>query len=108
VVEGPVCGDIYYRPDMFAPSNSPEIPVVAVMLDAAQGFFHPNVKHGHVCLGAIPPGPFPLVQLLMYLCTILSYSNYAATDALNPEAAALFALDPDEALRGLDPMPPLY
>lgn len=114
LAEGPIRGKIFFRNDIFTAASAPDnLPAVAVILDPALGFFHPNVSMnpesaGFVCTGALPVGPVPLEPLLMYLITILTYENYRCTDPLNREAARLFAADPEGALHGLEPMEPLY
>ena len=111
LAEGPIRGRIFYRGDLFSGSHHDrELPAVAVLVDPALAFEHPNVarEEGFVCLGDLPPGPISLEALLMYLITVLSYANYRCLDPLNRDAARLFATDPEEALRGLPPMEPLY
>ena len=49
---GPITGRIVYRRDLFASSQPPEIPTVAVILDREVRMFHPNValQEGYVCV----------------------------------------------------------
>ncbi len=109
VVSEPIRGRILYRTDLFTESQPAGVPSVVAQLDPSQGFFHPNVSDmGHVCLGDIPPGPFPLKALLEYLMTILTYQNYRCFHPLNMQAARMFALEPEEAFHGLQPSEPLY
>ncbi len=103
---GPLRGTIFYRRDLFV---NFDIPSVAVALDPEQHFFHPNFsrQHGMICLGEIPPGPYPLDILLEnHLYPILSYQNRRPTHPADLEAARYFALDPD-AMVGLE-VQPLY
>lgn len=106
---GPIHGMVIYRPDMF--SNLEE-PCVAVRLDPAMAYFHPNFsrQHGLVCLGPIVQfkGPI-LLDLLVenHLYPILSYQNRRPHHPADFEAARYFAMNPD-AMDGLEPVPPLY
>lgn len=107
LADGPLCGQIIYRADLYL--ADPEQPSVAVLLDRQQAFFHPNYsrRHGVLCLGHLPAGPYPLEDLLEHLYGIITYQNRTPTDALDPEAAQYFALEP-EAMAGLEPVAPLY
>jgi hypothetical protein len=58
--------------------------IVAVL---GPDIWHPNIRTPFICLGHVSPGT-PLVGLLYQLYEIVTYHNYAAHDALNPEAAA--------------------
>lgn len=103
---GPVRGRIFYRPNLLFPEPGPAI---AVAIENP-GFFHPNFsrRHGLLCLGSLPGGPYPLDQLIEHhLYPILSYQVRNPSDPADPEAARYFALDP-EAMHGLQPVPPLY
>ncbi len=103
---GPLQGRIYYRPDLFVPDQGP---CIAVRIDS-EGFFHPNFsrRHGLLCLGNVPNGPYPLDQLIEYhLFPILTLQVRNPSDPADPEAARHFALDPT-AMHGLEPVTPLY
>ena len=106
---GPICGTIYYRPDLFVNNDDPAI---AVALDRDQWLLHPNYsrKLGFICLGELPRSPFPfpldlLLENLIYpLCT---YQHKRPVHPFDLEAARYFALDPS-AMEGLTPAAPLY
>jgi hypothetical protein len=107
VEPGPIQGTIIYRRDLFLNFDEPS---VAVVLDPYQHYFHPNYsrRHGLLCLGELPPGPFPLDVLIEnHLFPILSYQNRRPAHPADLEAARYFALDPD-AMEGLEPVEPLY
>lgn len=107
LVEGTLRGTIRYRSDLYtAPAGEPSL---AVLVDPSLRFFHPNHSrlHGALCLGHLPPGPFPLEDLLEHLYGILTYQNLSTSDPADPEAAAYFARDP-HAMRGLETVEPLY
>jgi hypothetical protein len=103
---GPIRGTIIYRTDLLVADGEPGI---AVALDLDQAFFHPNVsrRHGLVCLGDLPDGPFELNDLIPHLYSILSYENRTPTHPLNVEASVYFTCHRD-ALEGLLPVEPLY
>jgi len=104
---GPIRGKVIYRPDLLANLH---LPSVAVRLDPGLGYLHPNYSRQHdlICLGDLPPGPFPLDALLEnHLYPILSYQNRRPVHPADIEAAQYFALDP-EAMSGLEPVLPLY
>jgi hypothetical protein len=104
---GPICGTVIFRADLM---SNLQLPAVAVRLDPAMGYFHPNFsrEQGLVCLGDLPAGPFPLDALLAdHLYPILSYQNRNPSDPADHEAARYFATDPD-AMTGLQPVAPLY
>ncbi len=107
LMSGPIRGIVMYRPDLMANLHQPS---VAVRLDPSMGYFHPNYsrEHGLVCLGDLPPGPFPLEGLLEHhLFPILSYQNRRPVHPADAEAARYFATNP-EAMIGLEPVLPLY
>ena len=109
LAQGPICGTIHYRPDLFV--NQTDLPI-AVQLDLEQQYFHPNCsrQHGFVCLGELPPVPYPFpldLFLECHLFPVLSYQNRRPSHALDREAAMYFALDAD-AMSGLEPVEPLY
>ncbi|HUG92072.1 MAG TPA: hypothetical protein VML55_14630, partial [Planctomycetaceae bacterium] len=107
LMPGPIRGTILYRPDLF---RNPHEPALAVRLPRGQAYFHPNYSRtlGLVCLGDVPPGPFPLDALLEnHLYPILSYQNRRPSHPADFESARYFALDP-EAMSGLEPVRPLY
>ncbi len=107
---GPICGAIYYRPNLFI---EPDRAHVAVQIDPRLNYLHPNCSRRQasmVCLGELPQTPFPLpLDMLFenYIYPILTYQNMTPSDALDREAALYFAFDPD-AKEGLEPVPPLY
>ncbi len=103
---GPVRGTIRYRPNVLAPD--PGSHSVLVFVDS-DGFYHPNYspKHGVLCIGDIPPGPFPLEALIEHLYSIISYQNMDSTNPWDLEAVRYFGTDP-EALKGLAEVKPLY
>jgi hypothetical protein len=47
--------------------------------------WHPNIRPPFICLH-LQPG-MPLVEILFSLFDLLTWNNYAAADALNPEAS---------------------
>ncbi len=107
LMPGPIRGMVIYRPDLM---SNLHLPSVAVRLDPSMGYFHPNFSraHGIVCLGDLPPGPFPLDGLLEHhLFPILSYQNRRPVHAADEEAARYFATALD-AMEGLEPVEPLY
>jgi hypothetical protein len=106
---GPITGQIAYRRDLFAASQPPDIPTVAVILDRHVRMFHPNVslREGFVC-AHLPAGVVSLETLLPALIAIFAYSVYRCSSPLNREAAELFATRAEEVLRDLPPMEPLY
>lgn len=103
---GPVTGTIRYRPNVLAPD--PGSRSVLVFVDSDQ-FYHPNYSrtHGVLCIGDIPPGPFPLEPLIEHLYSIVSYQNMDSTNPADFEAVRYFGADPD-ALEGLTDVEPLY
>ena len=103
---GPVRGTIRYRPNVLAPD--PGSRSVLVFVDS-HGFYHPNFSrsHGVLCIGDIPPGPFPLEALIEHLYSIVSYQNMDSTRPADWEAVRYFGTDPD-ALDGLTEVEPLY
>ncbi len=107
---GPVSGMIYYRSDMF---ENPELPYIAVQINPALDYLHPNCcrrRGSLLCLGDIPAEafPFPLDLFLeSHLYPIVTYQNRQPAHAFDEEAAAYFALEPD-AMDGLEPARPLY
>jgi len=107
--DGPISGQIVYRRDLFAASQPPDIPTVAVVLDGNMRMFHPNVSltEGFVC-AHLPAGVVSLETLLPALIAIFAYSVYRCSSPLNREAAALFAARAEAVLRDLPPMEPLY
>jgi hypothetical protein len=102
---GPISGQIVYHHSPFQFDGPP----VIVTVDDELEFFHPNYSRarGVLCLGHLPPGPFPLEALLIHLYGILTYQNWRSFDPLDEEAARYFALDPS-AMHGLNPVDPLY
>ncbi len=103
---GPVTGTILYRPNILTPE--PGSRSVVVFLDSPR-FYHPNFSrtHGVLCMGDIPPGPFPLEALIEHVYSIVSYQNMDLTDPADREAVRYFGTDPD-ALEGLTDVEPLY
>ena len=103
---GPVRGTIRYRPNVLTPD--PGSRSVLVFVDS-DGFYHPNFSrsHGVLCIGDIPPGPFPLEALIEHLYSIVSYQNMDSTRPADWEAVRYFGTDPD-ALEGLAEVEPLY
>jgi hypothetical protein len=106
LADGPVRGTIRYRPNVLEPD--PGSRSVVVFIDS-EGFYHPNVsrQHGVLCLGEIPPGPFPLEALIEHIYSIVSYQNMDSTNPLDREAVRYFATEP-QALVGLADVEPLY
>jgi len=109
LMSGPVRGNVFYRPDVFANTDDP---AVAVALDQDQSFFHANYSRakGFICLGELPPNPYPfpldlLLENLVY--PLVSYQSRRPVHPFDLEAAHYFALDPD-AMQGLEPVEPLY
>jgi hypothetical protein len=109
LVPGPIRGTVYYRPDIFANIDDPPI---AVALDRDQSLLHPNCSRekGFICLGELPPTPYPfpldlLLENLVY--PIVSYQQKRPVHPFDADAARYFALDPD-AMQGLEPAVPLY
>lgn len=109
LVDGPLRGAILYRPDLMTLDPDGKEAAIAVFLDQGQDFFHPNFSRafGMLCVGDIPPGPFPLAALLEHLYSILSYQNRSPRSPADLEAARFFATDP-EAMSGLESPEPLY
>ncbi len=107
LVEGPIRGMIRYRPDLYL--AAPDEASIVVLLDRSQHLFHANHsrRHGILCVGDIPTGPYLLEHLLLHLFSILSYQNWSASDPADLEAARYFATDP-EAMSGLEVVEPLY
>ena len=103
---GPVSGTIRYRPNVLAPDPGSRSVVVFVDSDR---FYHPNFSRSHrvLCIGDIPPGPFPLEALIEHLYGIVSYQNRDSTNPADWEAVRYFGTDPD-ALEGLTDVEPLY
>ncbi len=103
---GPVSGTIRYRPDVLTPDPGSRSVIVFVDSD---GFYHPNYSRVArvLCLGDIPPGPFPLEALVEHLYSIVSYQNMDSTNPADKEAVRYFGTDPD-ALEGLTDVQPLY
>ncbi len=103
---GPVTGTILYRPNILTPE--PGSRSVVVFLDSPR-FYHPNFSrtHGVLCMGDIPPGPFPLEALIEHVYSIVSYQNMDLTDPADREAVRYFGTDTD-ALEGLTDVQPLY
>lgn len=103
---GPVVGEILYHPRILQPAPGQRCALVFVR---SPGFYHPNYSRalGVLCLGDLPPGAFPLDVLLEHLYSIVSYQNYDAVNALDPEASDFFCVDP-HALDGLRDVLPLY
>ena len=106
LASGPVSGTIRYRPNILTPDPGSRSIVVSV---DTEGFYHPNFsrQHGILCLGDIPPGPFPLEALIEHLYSIVSYQNMDSTNPADWEAVRYFGTDPD-ALEGLTDVRPLY
>ncbi len=106
IAPGPVRGTIVYRHDLFSVGDEP---VVAVLIDPALGLLHANYSrlYGVLCLGHLPPGPFPLDALLEHLYTILTYQNVSTADPADPDAAIYFASDP-RAREGIPAAQPLW
>lgn len=105
---GPIRGTIQYRPDLFAVPS--DVPVIAVLLDPEQAFYHPNyerMRFHALCLGDLPAGPFELIDLLPHLYSILTYENRTPTHPADLDAARYFACDP-RAMVGLESVEPLY
>jgi len=102
---GPVRGWIHYRADLHV--APPDEPMVMILLDRDQGFFHPNCRDGLLCHGRLPPGPFPLEALLEHLYGIVSYQNVNGEEPLDAEAAEYFRSHPS-AFDGLLPVEPLH
>ena len=103
---GPVRGTIRYRPNVLTPD--PGSRSVLVFVDS-DGFYHPNFSRSHsvLCIGDIPPGPFPLEAVIEHLYSIVSYQNMDSTRPADWEAVRYFGTDPD-ALEGLTEVEPLY
>ncbi len=103
---GPVSGTIRYRPNVLTPD--PGSRSVMVFVDSDR-FYHPNYSRSHrvLCIGDIPPGPFPLEALIEHLYGIVSYQNMDSTNPADWEAVRYFGTDPD-ALDGLTDVEPLY
>lgn len=103
---GPIHGRIDYLPDVMTPE--PNTRSVAVFVSSA-GFYHPNYSraHGVLCVGDLPPGPFPLDALLEHVWTIVSYQNVDSANPLDREAVRYFRRDP-HAFEGLTEVPRLY
>jgi hypothetical protein len=103
---GPIRGKIDYLPDVMAPE--PDTRSIIVFVNSA-GYYHPNYSRAHsvLCVGDIPPGPFPLDALLEHIWQILSYQNYRSDSPLDDEAVRYFATDPS-AFEGLTEVPRLY
>ena len=107
---GPIHGVIRYRADLFA---NPSLPYIAVQIDPALSFFHPNCSRQRgslVCLGDLPENLFPypldlLIETRLY--PILTYQDRRPSHPFDIEAARYFALQP-EAMEGLEPVEPLY
>jgi hypothetical protein len=106
LVPGPVRGRILYRPNVLAPD--PGSRSVVVFIDS-DGFYHPNYSrmHGILCVGDIPPGPYPLEALIEHVYSIVSYQNMDSMNPADHEAVRYFGTDPD-ALDGLTDVQPLY
>ncbi len=108
--DGPICGLIHYRADLFV---NPSLPYIAVQVDPDLAFFHPNCSRQRgslVCLGELPANLFPLpLDLLLEtrLYPILTYQDRKPSHPLDLEAARYFALHA-EAMEGLEPVAPLY
>lgn len=104
---GPIRGTIRYRPDLF--TADVHEPGIAVLLEPGQHLLHPNFsrRHGMLCIGDVPAGPFELEHLLEHLWSVLGYENLSTSDPADREAARIFAEDPD-ALDGLGNAGPLY
>ena len=109
LVAGPLRGSILYRPDLMALDPADREATIAVFLDQDQQFFHPNFSRafGMLCIGDIPPEPFPLQALLEHLYGIFTYQNRTPGDPADFEAARYFATDP-ESMAGLEIVEPLY
>jgi hypothetical protein len=107
---GPIHGLIRYRADLF---SNPGPPYIAVQIDPALSFFHPNCSRQRgslVCLGDLPDSLFPCpLDLLLEtrLYPILTYQDRRPSHPFDMEAARYFALHP-EAMEGLEPVEPLY
>ena len=103
---GPVTGTIRYHPNVLRPDPGARSVVVFVN---SEGFYHPNFSrsHGVLCIGEVPPGPFPLKALLEHVYSIVSYQNVDSTNPLDHEAVRYFGTEPD-ALDGLTDVHPLY
>ena len=106
LANGPIAGTIRYRPNILTPDPGSRSLVVSVDSDQ---FYHPNFsrQHGILCMGPIPPGPFPLEALIEHIYSIVSYQNMDSTNPADWEAVRYFATDPD-ALEGLSEVQPLY
>ena len=106
LASGPVMGTIRYRPNILTPEPGGRSVVVSVDSD---GFFHPNFsrKHGVLCIGEIPPGPFPLDALIEHIYSVVSYQNMDLMNPADREAFRYFGSDPN-ALQGLSEVQPLY
>lgn len=110
LMPGPVLGEVIYRGDLF---QDPDGPCLAVVIDQALAYFHPNYsrQRGYLCIGELndlPPGPIPLDRLLEnHLFPIVSYQNRRPSHPADIEAARYFALEPT-AMDGLEPVMPLY
>ena len=109
LMPGPIRGLISYRTNLF---QHPQGIHIAVQVDPHLNFFHPNCARGRglLCLGHLPPSPFPLpLDLLVenHVYPILTYQNMTPSDPLDRDAALYFAFEHD-ALDGLTPVPPLY
>jgi hypothetical protein len=109
LMPGPIRGAIIYRPDMFSNLHEPS---VAVRLDPSMSYFHCNYSRVHniVCIGDTTEfrGPIDLEVLLEnHLYPILSYQNRRPHHTADVEASQYFALHED-AMDGLEPVPPLY
>lgn len=110
LMPGPIRGAISYRTDLFQHTEGIH---VAVQIDPSLGYFHPNCARRRgslICLGHLPPSPFPLpLDLLIenHIYPILTYQNMTPSDPLDRDASIYFAFESD-AMEGLTPVPPLY
>ena len=107
VAPGPVRGTVLYRSDVLTPE--PGGHSIVVFIDTDLGFYHPNYsrKHGVLCIGDIPNGPFPLDALIEHIYGIVSYQNRDSDNPADMEAVRYFTADPG-AFEGLDDVPRLY
>ncbi len=74
--------EIWFPPDYLRRVE----PMQILTFLAPPNCFHPNIRPPLICVGHIVPGT-TLVDLLYQLYEIIAYWNWAAHDALNPEAS---------------------
>ena len=103
---GPIRGLVTYHASILTPPPETRSIVAFVLSD---GFYHPHHSRAHkvLCLGDLPPGPYPLDALLEHIYSIASFQNFELTRPLDEDAAVYFASDP-HAFEGLGNVPALY